>query len=90
MDVETDHLCELVADACDLVDRYRNAAHAGERLIGEVIGVRGELASRAFCVADAGVADDALGAVDELDRLLRHLETVRAAPAADQERALIA
>lgn len=90
MDVETDHLCELVADACDLIDRYRHAERADERLISEVAGVRGELISRAFCSADIAVADDALGAVDELDGLLRHLDAVRMAPAADQARALSA
>lgn len=90
MSTDTTRVCELVADACDLVARYRHAERADQRVLGEVLWLRTELAASAGVADDVAVADDACGAIDELNTLLDHLAGLGPTHPADLERALSA
>lgn len=90
MTTDTTRVCELVADACDLVARYRHTNRTDERVLGEVLWLRTELASSAAMTDDVAVADDACGAIDELNTLLNHIASLRPRNPADAERALSA
>lgn len=90
MSTETSRICELVADACDLIARYRHTDRADDRVVGEVLWLRTELATHAAAAVDIAVADDACGAVIELNALLDHFDRLRVDPPAELERALSA
>ncbi len=73
-----DDIRSLVLDACDLVERYGDLDHADERVERETQLLRAELCAALGGCEDDAAADDAHGAVAELDALLTRLAALPA------------
>jgi hypothetical protein len=79
--MSTDPICELVLDACDLVERAADLDAPDEALAEEAGALRAALCSAVTACADDAAAADAHAAVSELDELLARLEDLAHAPA---------
>lgn len=75
---ETDLACQLVTDACGLVELLTDAGWADDDQLVEVLQLRAELVGVAGCVEDGAVLDDVRAAIATLNELLESLDALPA------------
>jgi hypothetical protein len=71
--MRTDHVCDLVLEACDLLDRAREGADPAAALC-EAEALRAELCAAIAGCDDDAVAADGQAAVCDLDALVARLD----------------
>lgn len=74
MDPEAARIAELVTEACGLVERAEHVRELDADLVTALDLVRRDLLGAAFSTYVVDAANDAFGAVAELDRALGMLE----------------
>lgn len=68
--MRTDHVCDLVLDACDLVERAQASGAPCAATIEAALHLRAALVGAVATCDDEAVASDGRAAVCELDALL--------------------